>query len=33
MTGYHFKPPYGMEVPKGKYFNPYSPRHAATSTT
>lgn len=23
MTGYHFKPPYGIDVPKGKYFNPY----------
>lgn len=23
MTGYHFKPPYGMEIPKGKSFNPY----------
>jgi ubiquinol-cytochrome c reductase cytochrome c1 subunit len=23
MTGYHFKQPYGMEVPKGKSFNPY----------
>ena len=23
MTGYHFKPPYGMDVPKGKHFNPY----------
>jgi len=23
MTGYHFKPPYGLEVPKGKHFNPY----------
>jgi ubiquinol-cytochrome c reductase cytochrome c1 subunit len=22
MTGYHFKPPYGIDVPKGKYFNP-----------
>lgn len=33
MTGYHFKAPYGMEVPKGKYFNPYRSPHAATSTT
>lgn len=23
MTGYHYKPPYGMQVPKGKHFNPY----------
>ena len=23
MTGYHFKPPYGLEIPKGKHFNPY----------
>ena len=23
LTGYHFKPPFGMDVPKGKYFNPY----------
>jgi len=23
LTGYHFKPPYGMDVPKGKHFNPY----------
>jgi ubiquinol-cytochrome c reductase cytochrome c1 subunit len=23
LTGYHFKPPYGMDVPKGKSFNPY----------
>lgn len=23
MTGYHFKPPYGMDIPKGKSFNPY----------
>jgi ubiquinol-cytochrome c reductase cytochrome c1 subunit len=23
MTGYHFKAPYGMDVPKGKHFNPY----------
>lgn len=22
-TGYHFKAPFGMDVPKGKYFNPY----------
>jgi hypothetical protein len=33
MTGYHFKVPYGMEVPKGKYFNPYPSQHAATSIT
>lgn len=33
MTGYHFKAPYGMEVPKGKYFNPYALPHSATSTT
>jgi ubiquinol-cytochrome c reductase cytochrome c1 subunit len=24
MTGYHFKAPYGLEVPKGKHFNPYA---------
>lgn len=23
MTGYNFKPPFGMDVPKGKSFNPY----------
>lgn len=23
MTGYHYKPPYGLDVPKGKHFNPY----------
>lgn len=23
LTGYHFKPPLGLDVPKGKYFNPY----------
>lgn len=23
LTGYHYDAPYGMEVPKGKYFNPY----------
>lgn len=23
LTGYHFKAPAGMDVPKGKYFNPY----------
>jgi ubiquinol-cytochrome c reductase cytochrome c1 subunit len=23
LTGYHFNPPLGMDVPKGKYFNPY----------
>jgi ubiquinol-cytochrome c reductase cytochrome c1 subunit len=23
LTGYHFKAPYGMDVPKGKHFNPY----------
>ena len=23
LTGYHYKPPYGMDIPKGKYFNPY----------
>jgi ubiquinol-cytochrome c reductase cytochrome c1 subunit len=22
-TGYHFTPPFGMDVPKGKSFNPY----------
>ena len=33
MTGYHFKAPYGIDVPKGKYFNPYRLPHTATSTT
>ena len=33
MTGYHFKAPYGMEVPKGKHFNPYILSHSATSIT
>lgn len=23
LTGYHYKPPFGMDVPKGKAFNPY----------
>jgi ubiquinol-cytochrome c reductase cytochrome c1 subunit len=23
LTGYNYKPPYGTDVPKGKYFNPY----------
>ena len=23
LTGYHFKPPYGIDVPRGKHFNPY----------
>lgn len=23
LTGYHFKPPKGLDVPKGKHFNPY----------
>jgi ubiquinol-cytochrome c reductase cytochrome c1 subunit len=23
LTGYHYKPPYGIDIPKGKYFNPY----------
>ena len=23
LTGYHYKPPFGLDVPKGKYFNPY----------
>jgi len=23
LTGYYFKPPYGMDIPKGKHFNPY----------
>ena len=32
MTGYHFKPPYGMDVPKGKHFNPYPPPNLAIST-
>ena len=33
MTGYHFKPPYGLEVPKGKYFNPYHLIYSAISIT
>ena len=32
MTGYHFKPPYGMDVPKGKHFNPYLSPNLAIST-
>lgn len=23
LTGYHYKPPAGVDVPKGKHFNPY----------
>jgi ubiquinol-cytochrome c reductase cytochrome c1 subunit len=23
MTGYHYAPPFGIDVPEGKYFNPY----------
>jgi len=23
LTGYHYRPPYGIDIPKGKYFNPY----------
>ena len=23
LTGYNFQPPYGIDVPKGKHFNPY----------
>jgi len=23
MTGYHYKPPFGIDVPEGRYFNPY----------
>lgn len=23
LTGYHFTPPHGLDVPKGKHFNPY----------
>lgn len=23
LTGYHYKSPYGIDIPKGKYFNPY----------
>lgn len=23
LTGYHYKAPHGMDVPKGKHFNPY----------
>lgn len=33
MTGYHFKPPYGLEVPKGKHFNPYPINNSAISIT
>ena len=33
MTGYHYKPPYGLDVPKGKHFNPYLMTYPVTSTT
>ncbi len=23
LTGYNFKPPFGLDIPKGKHFNPY----------
>jgi ubiquinol-cytochrome c reductase cytochrome c1 subunit len=23
LTGYHFQPYYGLDIPKGKYLNPY----------
>lgn len=23
MTGYHYNPPFGLDVPEGRYFNPY----------
>jgi len=23
LTGYHYKPPFGIDVPEGRYFNPY----------
>jgi ubiquinol-cytochrome c reductase cytochrome c1 subunit len=23
MTGYHYSPPFGIDVPEGKHFNPY----------
>jgi len=23
LTGYHYLPPFGLEVPEGRYFNPY----------
>ena len=32
MTGYHYKPPYGLDVPKGKHFNPYPSFYSVTST-
>merc|ERR1711976_823138 len=22
-TGYHYNPPFGLDVPEGRYFNPY----------
>ena len=33
MTGYYFKPPYGIDVPKGKHFNPYTFIDAGISIT
>jgi ubiquinol-cytochrome c reductase cytochrome c1 subunit len=23
LTGYHYAPPFGLDVPEGRYFNPY----------
>ena len=23
LTGYHYSPPFGLDVPEGRYFNPY----------
>lgn len=23
MTGYHYEPHHGMDIPKGKHYNPY----------
>ena len=23
LTGYHYQPPFGLDIPKGKHFNPY----------
>ena len=25
MTGYHYNPPFGLDVPEGHFFNPYAP--------
>jgi len=24
LTGYHYNAPFGLDVPEGKYFNPYA---------